>query len=97
MVLGDVMSAQGRLIGGRYRLTAEIGRGGSGVVWRAFDERLGREVAVKELAVPPLSTDEERSALVGRAMQEARTAGKLDHPNIVAVYDVVEDAGIRAS
>jgi len=87
------MNALGRLVGGRYRLTAEVGRGGMGVVWRAVDERLGREVAVKELRFPPLSTDEERSAMVARAVQEARTAGKLDHPNIVAVYDVVEDGG----
>ncbi|MFB9318080.1 serine/threonine-protein kinase, partial [Cryptosporangium minutisporangium] len=87
------MDAVGHLIGGRYRPIAEIGRGGMGVVWRALDERLGREVAVKALAVPPLSTDAERAAMVARAMQEARTAGALDHPNIVAVYDVVEEAG----
>ncbi|MFI5952364.1 protein kinase [Cryptosporangium sp. NPDC051539] len=87
------MSAPGRIVDGRYRLDSVIGSGGMGVVWRGFDLRLHRPVAVKELRIPPTSTDVERAELVDRAMREARTAGKLNHPNIVAVHDVVEDHG----
>ncbi len=84
------------LIGGRYRLLAQIGTGGMGVVWRARDEVLGRTVAVKELMV--------RSAISGfggglgdestqRAMREARIAARLHHPNVIGVYDIVDHEG----
>ncbi|TQS41056.1 protein kinase domain-containing protein [Cryptosporangium phraense] len=87
------MSAPGRVVDRRYRLDSVVGTGGMGVVWRGFDLRLHRPVAVKELRIPPTSTDEERAELVDRAMREARAAGKLNHPNIISVHDVVEDYG----
>ncbi|MFB7225786.1 protein kinase [Streptomyces sp. NPDC056227] len=69
------------LIADRYRLDEPIGKGGMGQVWRATDEMLGRPVAVKVLT---LEADE---TAVQRFSQEAQTAGRLNHPNVVAMYD----------
>ncbi|WP_179855522.1 serine/threonine-protein kinase [Paractinoplanes atraurantiacus] len=81
----------GQLITGRYRLREQLGRGGMAVVWRADDEVLGREVAVKVLA-PALAGDPD---LRQRIRDEARAAARLRHVNVVAVYDYGEfaDAG----
>ncbi|MEW2358819.1 serine/threonine-protein kinase [Spirillospora sp. NPDC029432] len=78
-----------RLVARRYRLVGELGRGGMGVVWRARDEVLGREVAVKEVLMPAGLTEAERSALSQRAVREARSAARLSHPGVVTVFDVV--------
>jgi eukaryotic-like serine/threonine-protein kinase len=69
---------------GPYRISAQIGAGGMGEVYRAVDTRLGREVAIKVLS-RNLSRDAEA---LRRFEQEARAAGMLNHPNIVAVFDV---------
>jgi hypothetical protein len=69
---------------GPYRIVAPIGAGGMGEVYRAVDTRLGREVAVKVLTQ---SMSHDRAALQ-RFEQEARAAGMLNHPNILAVFDV---------
>jgi serine/threonine-protein kinase len=74
----------GELLGDRYRLVAPLARGGTAVVWRARDEVLGREVAVKLLA-PRLTSGD---ALVARLRTEARAAARLHHPHVVTVYDV---------
>jgi eukaryotic-like serine/threonine-protein kinase len=83
----------GDLLAGRYRLQAVVGRGGMGVVWRAADESLDRDVAVKEILWPNQLDAAERETLRQRALREARTAARLNHPNIVGIYDVVEDDG----
>ncbi|GGZ00034.1 serine/threonine-protein kinase [Streptomyces avidinii] len=83
--------ADARLIAGRYRLDARLGRGGMGIVWRATDQLLGRGVAVKELALDPaLSADEARHRRE-RTLREARAAAQLKHPHIIVVHDIVED------
>jgi eukaryotic-like serine/threonine-protein kinase len=80
----------GQVISGRYRLEAVLGRGGMATVWRGVDERLGRPVAVKLLD----RADTADAAMLQRFDREARTAGGLTHPNIVAVYDVGSDNGV---
>jgi hypothetical protein len=77
----------GRLISGRYRLIAPLGEGGMATIWRAVDEQLDREVAVKLLR-PQFSAD---AGFAARFKQEARAAGGLSHPNIVSVYDYGTD------
>jgi serine/threonine protein kinase len=83
----------GRLLGGRYRLRSVLGRGGMGIVWRAVDEVLGRDVAVKEVLVPRGLEDDAREVLHKRMLREARAAARLSHPGIVTVHDVVEVDG----
>jgi hypothetical protein len=83
-----------RVIGGRYVVLAELGRGGMGVVWRAEDRVMGRQVAVKELHLPAGLGADERRLFRERLLREARTAGRLNHPGIVTVYDVVTDGGV---
>lgn len=81
------------VLAGRYRLDNVIGTGGMGTVWRGYDEMLHRPVAVKELHLPPQLGDTARAEAVARAMSEARYAARLQHPGIVAVYDIVEHDG----
>ncbi|HET9752099.1 MAG TPA: hypothetical protein VFP52_04035, partial [Myxococcales bacterium] len=72
----------GALLSGRYRIEREIGKGGMGRVLSARDQKLGRRVAVKVV------TGAHDPARVLRFEQEARTAGALEHPNVLAVYDL---------
>src|SRR5262245_17240003 len=74
---------------GAYTIVALLGAGGAGQVWRARDERLGRDVAIKTL-LPHFSTDPEH---LRRFADEARTAGALNHSNILTVHDVGEHRG----
>ncbi|HET7820070.1 MAG TPA: protein kinase [Ornithinibacter sp.] len=76
---------------GRYRLLQQIGAGGMGVVWRAYDERLGRDVAVKRLLPGAVPDSPEAQVAAHRAMREARITARLHHPHAVPVFDVVED------
>src|SRR5512140_2506386 len=74
---------------GRFRVLSPLGRGGMGVVYRAEDEALRREVALKVL--PPSATgDEERRR---RLLREARAAAAVNHPNIATIYEVGEADG----
>lgn len=83
------MTRAGELVGGRYRLDETLGAGGFGRVWRARDEVLDVDVAVKELLLPPSVSDDERRERVTRALREARHAAKLrEHPNVIGVLDV---------
>ncbi|MFF9090193.1 DUF3043 domain-containing protein [Streptomyces sp. NPDC014991] len=82
-------SGEARRIAGRYRLTGMLGRGGMGVVWRASDELIGRTVAVKELRAPHGLSGREREVFSERALREARTAGSLNHPAVVAIHDLI--------
>ncbi len=79
----------GRLLDGRYRVGARIARGGMASVYEATDLRLDRQCAVKVMHAG-LGDDEEFAA---RFVREARSAARLDHPNVVAVYDQGDDDG----
>ena len=81
----------GRVLAGRYRLVSPLGSGGMGAVWLAVDDVLGRQVAVKEFAPPPQVTETEADMLRERTLREAQTAARLSHPNVVRIYDVVQD------
>jgi hypothetical protein len=75
---------------GRFQIRRELGRGGFGVVYLAFDPKLGRDVALKVPRPEVLLQPELKS----RFHQEARAAASLDHPNVVAVYDAGEDGAL---
>jgi hypothetical protein len=77
---------------GRYVIVSELGRGAMGAVHRATDPLIERDVAIKTLLpnLPPEIMDEVR----GRFLREARSAGRLNHPNIVTIYDVGEQDGV---
>ena len=77
---------------GRYRIVGELGRGAMGAVYRAVDPLIDREVAIKTLLqdLPEDIVDEVRE----RFLREARSAGRLNHPNIVTIFDVGDDAGV---
>ncbi|MEV6240819.1 serine/threonine-protein kinase [Lentzea sp. NPDC051838] len=79
-------------LGDRYVLLDQLGAGAMGVVWRARDELLHRDVAVKQMLLNDVQPAEAHEA-VQRAMREGRIAARLQHPNAIAVYDVVLDNG----
>lgn len=86
---GSESPARPRLVAGRYQLVAELGRGGMGVVWRATDQLIGRTVALKELR-PPLGLGEaDREEHRLRALAEARSAARINHPAAVTLHDVL--------
>ncbi|HEX5568370.1 MAG TPA: serine/threonine-protein kinase [Streptomyces sp.] len=83
----------GRLVAGRYRLLSKLGHGGMGTVWRAKDETVDREVAVKEPRIPEHLPERERANAFERMRREARAAARLDHPAVVTVHDVAVEDG----
>ena len=76
----------GITLNNRYRIDAEIGQGGMGTVYLGYDTALKRQVAIKVLSKSDLGTEGR-----GKLISEAQTAAKLNHPNIVTVYDVGEE------
>ncbi|MCG0289574.1 serine/threonine-protein kinase [Streptomyces sp. PSAA01] len=82
---------EGRLIANRYRLGTRLGRGGMGTVWRAVDQLLGRDVAVKELHVDEGLTAFDSQLRGERTLREARTVAQIKHPNVIVLHDVIEE------
>jgi beta-lactam-binding protein with PASTA domain len=79
----------GRVLDGRYQVEARVARGGMATVYRALDTRLDRVVALKVMHQLFAENDQ----FVARFIREAKSAARLSHPNVVAVYDQGEDAG----
>ncbi|MFD7911120.1 serine/threonine-protein kinase [Streptomyces sp. NPDC059752] len=77
------------LIAGRYRLLSRLGEGGMGTVWRALDETLYREVAVKEVRAPAGLGSDDIARMYGRLQREAWAAARIPDRNVVTVHDVV--------
>jgi serine/threonine protein kinase len=92
---GKALSADSREINrlGRYVISAQLGNGGMGVVYAAFDPVISREVAIKTIALGVHSDPEEARAMRNALLDEARAVGKLHHPTIVSIYDMGEDKG----
>lgn len=89
LVSGDVV--------GPYEIRGFLGQGGMGQVYRAFDPRLERTVALKVIAVPPADSADSTRLLgefSARLLREARAVASLSHPNIIAIFDVGESAGL---
>jgi len=79
---------------GRYRAFSELGRGAMGVVYRGFDPIIGRTVALKTLSID--TADPQAREFRDRLYREAAAAGALSHPNIVTIFDIIEDGGVTA-
>jgi eukaryotic-like serine/threonine-protein kinase len=86
----QAMSTRPDTIGQRYELGTLLGRGGMGEVREATDLRLGRAVAIKVLR----SDLAEQEKLRGRFEREARAAARINHPNVVAIYDIGEENSV---
>ena len=78
---------------GKYRIDGIIGRGAVGIVYKGFDETIGRPLAIKTLRVDAIADPAHHEAVLKRFGQEARSAGQCLHPNIVTVFDYVEQDG----
>ncbi|WP_210591497.1 serine/threonine-protein kinase [Streptomyces sp. GESEQ-35] len=91
---GGGAGPRGRLVGGRYRLVERIGSGGMGTVWRALDELVEREVAVKQPRLPGDPEDVGHQRAANRLYREARAAARVDHPSAVSIHDVVVEDGL---
>jgi serine/threonine protein kinase len=87
------VSEPSALIADRYRLRHVVGSGGMGIVWEAWDERLERRVALKQLHRQTAGSPAAAELANKRAMREARLTARLNHPHAVPVYDVVEQQG----
>jgi serine/threonine protein kinase len=82
-----VIAGDRRVIAGRYTLIREVGRGGMGAVWLGRDTVLGRDVALKRIGLMPGASSPD----LQRAAREARLAARLNHPHVVAVFDLADD------
>jgi serine/threonine protein kinase len=79
---------------GRYEIVGELGRGGCGIVYRASDPKIGRQVAIKTIVTQPAEDPTATNDLLVRLKREAQSAGALSHPNIVTVHELAEEGDI---
>ncbi|MCJ7579554.1 MAG: protein kinase [Candidatus Aminicenantes bacterium] len=79
---------------GKYTILGKLGKGGMGIVYKAVDPIIGRTVAIKTIRLDVSISQEEQDEATKRFIREAQSAGNLNHPNIVTIYDVGEDDGL---
>jgi len=79
---------------GKYSILGKLGKGGMGIVYKAIDPIIGRTVAIKTIRLDVSNSPEEQDEATRRFIREAQSAGNLNHPNIVTIYDVGEDDGL---
>jgi len=89
LILGDAQVEQPML--GRYRIEKELGKGAMGVVYQGRDPKINRVVAIKTMALAQTFEADELDEVKQRFFREAETAGRLNHPNIVTIYDAGEE------
>jgi hypothetical protein len=77
---------------GRYQILDELGRGATGIVYKALDPTIGRTIAIKAIPLGDAGDAEEKRSNRERLLREAQSAGGLSHPNIVTIYDILEGA-----
>ncbi|RCG30014.1 serine/threonine protein kinase [Sphaerisporangium album] len=87
------MGTPGQLVVKRYRLMRALGQGGMGMVWEGHDTLLDRPVAIKEVLIPDTLTSRQRLSMIQSTAREARMAARLNHRNIVSVFDVADEDG----
>ncbi len=79
---------------GRYEILDKLGQGAMGIVYKALDPLIGRIVALKTMTESANLPEEQRKEFLDRFFREAKSAGSLQHPNIVTIYDMGEDQGV---
>ena len=79
---------------GKYRILGTLGKGGMGVVYRGLDPDIEREVAIKTVRLDDYIDGPEKEEMLLRVMREAKAAGRLSHPNIITVYDVIRESDL---
>ncbi len=80
---------------GRYEIDGVLGKGAMGTVYKGVDPAIGRPVAVKTIRLDRLDSDEEADEMLRRLNQEAHSAGRLSHPNIITIYDVGQERNLH--
>ncbi len=76
---------------GKYKILGVLGKGGMGIVYKGLDPDIEREVAIKTIRLDSFIDGPEKEEMLNRATREAKAAGRLNHPNIVTIYDVLRD------
>jgi serine/threonine-protein kinase len=79
---------------GKYKILGTLGRGGMGIVYKGLDPDIEREVAVKTIRFDALTEGEEKEEMLARFVREAKAAGRLNHPNIITIYDVIRESDL---
>ncbi|MCX6569135.1 MAG: serine/threonine-protein kinase [Candidatus Aminicenantes bacterium] len=80
---------------GKYRILGVLGKGGMGIVYKGLDPDIEREVAIKTIRLDGFIDGPEKEERLNRAIREAKAAGRLNHPNIITIYDVLRDADLN--
>jgi predicted Ser/Thr protein kinase/tetratricopeptide (TPR) repeat protein len=76
---------------GKYKILGTLGRGGMGIVYKGLDPDIEREVAIKTIRFDTFTEGAEKEEMLARVVREAKAAGRLNHPNIITIYDVIRE------